>query len=69
MRLDSSRLAQGLLRSGYTKGDTSKEDLLNAYRYTAKRYDLGSKMLDMGARRFSPGANRFLRQNQYMPGR
>ena len=50
-----------------TKGDaaTDQVNLLNPYRYSAKRYDTGSETLDMGARRFSPDVSRFIQQDLY----
>ncbi|MCA1712761.1 MAG: hypothetical protein LC789_14440 [Actinobacteria bacterium] len=42
-----------------TKGDADQNSPLNPYRYTAKRFDSGSKTIDMGARRFSPDTGRF----------
>ena len=41
------------------------KDPLNAYRYTAKRFDSGSGTLDMGARRFAPDTGRFLQDDVY----
>ncbi|MCA1712762.1 MAG: hypothetical protein LC789_14445, partial [Actinobacteria bacterium] len=42
-----------------SKNDTDQNSPLNPYRYTAKRFDSGSKTIDMGARRFSPDTGRF----------
>ncbi|MDQ4124525.1 MAG: DNRLRE domain-containing protein [Actinomycetota bacterium] len=50
---------------GLTGGDPNEDNPLNPYRYTAKRFDSGSKTLDMGARRFGPDAARFLQPDLY----
>ncbi len=52
--------------AGLTTGESPNEEIpLNPYRYTAKRYDTGSKSLDMGARRFGPDTTRFLQRDYY----
>lgn len=57
--------AYGDIDAGLTKGDPQDDDPLNPYRYTAKRWDPGTKTLDMGARRFSPTAGRFTQPDAY----
>jgi RHS repeat-associated protein len=46
-------------------GPGGTDDPLNAYRYTAKRFDSGSDTLDMGARRFGPDTARFLQPDLF----
>ncbi|MQB01887.1 MAG: hypothetical protein GEU78_16680, partial [Actinobacteria bacterium] len=46
-------------------GASGTDDPLNAYRYTAKRFDSGSGTLDMGARRFGPDTARFLQPDLF----
>lgn len=38
---------------------------LNAYRYSAKRFDSGSGSIDMGARRFGPDTARFMQRDNF----
>ena len=48
-----------------SQGDTSEDDPTNAYRYSARRFDSGSKSIDMGARRFGPENSRFLQPDVF----
>jgi RHS repeat-associated protein len=45
--------------------NTTREEPLNPYRFSGKRFDSGSGTLDMGARRFAPDTGRFIQQDQY----
>lgn len=54
------------LTEGDDLGDMTGEDRvtpLNYYRYSARRYDVGSGTLDMGARRFDSSTGSFLQQD------
>ncbi|HEU4349309.1 MAG TPA: RHS repeat-associated core domain-containing protein [Actinoplanes sp.] len=53
----------GDLDSTLSKGDTSKVNPTNPYRFSAKRWDSGSQTVDMGARRFGPDIGRFLQRD------
>jgi RHS repeat-associated protein len=55
--------AYGQADSQLSQGDGTA-DPLNAYRYTSKRFDVGSSLLDMEARRFDPDDARFLQQDR-----
>lgn len=57
--------AYGAADTGLTKGDPESDDPTNFMRYSARRWDPGSKTLDMGARRYDSGASRFLQFDQY----
>ncbi|HVM19676.1 MAG TPA: RHS repeat-associated core domain-containing protein, partial [Egibacteraceae bacterium] len=57
--------AYGAADPALSGGDTSTDDPVNPYRYTAKRLDSGSGQLDMGARRFTPDTGRFVQRDQY----
>ncbi len=48
-----------------SKGDTDNVTPFNPFRYSAKRFDTGSKTYDMGARRFGPDTSRFLNQDLF----
>lgn len=48
-----------------TAADPTDTNLLNPYRYTAKRHDTGTGTLNMGARHYTPTTSRFLQPDQY----
>jgi len=50
--------------TGLTLGDSDPNNPTNAFRYSAKRFDSGSKSIDTGARRFSTDTMRFLQPDQ-----
>lgn len=58
--------AYGEKDADLTKIDTDDSNPLNPYRYSAKRFDSGSKTLDMGMRRFDSAVTRFLTPDLYL---
>ncbi|WP_248579442.1 RHS repeat-associated core domain-containing protein [Nocardioides sp. InS609-2] len=57
--------AYGNADQDLTVGDAADDNILNPYRYTAKRLDTGTSTLNMGARHFSPTTSRFLTPDSY----
>lgn len=58
--------AYGDKDAGLSAGDPEDDNLLNPYRYSARRLDSGSGTIDMGARRFGPDVARFLQPDLFL---